>query len=405
MKKLLVLALIGCMVLFQAESIARGSQVDDREYWCETAYKISFPVLEALSKEQLKAQMPVELRSGMAKSKPEATYLEALGRTLCGIAPWLELPADGTEEGEMRSELLLLSHKAIHNIVDPESVDYVDFSKGHQPLVDAAFLAQAFIRSPKNLWGGLDKATQSMVLKSLYSTRVIKPNYSNWLLFSATVEVFFLSINEPWDAMRIDFAIKKHDEWYKGDGIYGDGPNFHWDYYNSFVIQPMLVDIYEVMFSKNRCSAASLKTILSRSTRYAEILERLISPEGTIPPIGRSICYRTGALQTLGQMALLHKLPSNVTPAQVRCAMTSVTKRIFNSKNTFDKDGWLTLGFAGHQPGLAEGYISTGSLYLTSAGFLPLGLPCSDPFWSSPAESWTSVKAWGGEAIPIDHAH
>ena len=31
--------------------------------------------------------------------------------------------------------------------------------------------------------------------------------------------------------------------WYKGDGVYGDGPPFHWDYYNSFVIQPMLLNI------------------------------------------------------------------------------------------------------------------------------------------------------------------
>ncbi len=405
MRKVLILVLLNCLVFFQVECIAKGGQTHEREYWCETAYKISFPVLDALSKQQLKATMPVELRTGMAKNKPEPTYLEALGRTLCGIAPWLELSAESTKEGKMQSELLQLSHKAIHNIVDPESLDYVDFSRGHQPLVDAAFLAQAFIRSPKKLWGGLDEDTKELVLSSLYSTRVIKPNYSNWLLFSATIEAFLLSIDEPWDAMRIDYAIKKHSEWYKGDGIYGDGPNFHWDYYNSFVIQPMLVDIYQVMYSKKKCSEASLKSVVSRSTRYAEILERLISPEGTFPPVGRSICYRVGALQTLGQMSLIHKLPANVPPAQVRCAMTAVIKRFFESEKTFDNNGWLTLGFAGHQPGLAESYITTGSLYLTTTGFLPLGLPSSDPFWSAPYESWTAVKAWNGEAIPIDHAH
>ena len=386
MKNKLVLVLIACLILSQTQCLAKDKKIEDRIYWCETAYKISFPVLDALSKQQLKAKMPVELRSGMAKHKPEATYLEALGRTLCGIAPWLELPAEDTKEGKMRKELLQLSHKAIRNIVDPTSADYVVFSRGHQPLVDAAFLAQAFLRSPKNLWGGLGKETQQMVLKSLYSTRIIKPNYSNWLLFSATIEAFFLSIGEPWDAMRIDYAIRKHEDWYKGDGIYGDGPNFHWDYYNSFVIQPMLVDIYKSIFDKKKCSEKTLKTIMNRSTRYAEVLERLISPEGTIPPIGRSICYRTGALQTLGQMTLMHKLPTNVAPAQVRCALTAVTKRFF-------------------EQGLAESYISTGSLYLTTAGFLPLGLPASDPFWSAPDETWTAVKAWNGESIPIDHAH
>ena len=45
--------------------------------------------------------------------------------------------------------------------------------------------------------------------------------------------------------MRIDYAVNKHLERFKGDAVYGDGDHFHWDYYNSFVIQPMLVDMRE----------------------------------------------------------------------------------------------------------------------------------------------------------------
>ncbi|HSN07709.1 MAG TPA: DUF2264 domain-containing protein, partial [Hanamia sp.] len=71
---------------------------------------------------------------------------------------------------------------------------------------------------------------------------------------------------------------------------------------------------------------------------------------------------------------------------------------------TFDKNGWLQIGFHGHQPGIGEDYISTGSLYLCSEGFLILGLPASDPLWAMPDEDWTQRKAWKGEAFPIDHA-
>jgi hypothetical protein len=46
--------------------------------------------------------------------------------------------------------------------------------------------------------------------------------------------------------MRVDYALRQHHQWYKGDGAYGDGPYFHWDYYNSFVIQPMLLDVLGV---------------------------------------------------------------------------------------------------------------------------------------------------------------
>ncbi|NRA37659.1 MAG: DUF2264 domain-containing protein, partial [Planctomycetes bacterium] len=71
---------------------------------------------------------------------------------------------------------------------------------------------------------------------------------------------------------------------------------------------------------------------------------------------------------------------------------------------TFDDNGWLRLGFAGAQPGVAESYISTGSTYLCSTALLPLGLPQIAAFWSDADAPWTSVKAWSGQAFPIDHA-
>jgi hypothetical protein len=64
----------------------------------------------------------------------------------------------------------------------------------------------------------------------------------------------------------------------------------------------------------------------------------------------------------------------------------------------------LTIGFAGHQPGIGETYISTGSLYLCTAGLLPLGLGERDEFWTDAASDWTSVRAWKGQDLGTDHA-
>lgn len=394
-----------CVLLFNGVFAAKKKTVekDDRTYWCETAYKIAYPLLDALSKGELKKRMPVEASS--PESRRPYAHLEAFGRLVCGIAPWLELGPDETPEGKMRGELIEMTHKSIRNAVDPKSPDYMNFTKPYQPLVDAAFLAQGLMRSPKYLWGGLDKETQQMVIDALKLTRSIKPFQNNWLLFSGTIEAFFLQVGEDWDAMRVDYALTMHEEWYKGDGVYGDGPNFHWDYYNSFVIQPMLVDIHAAMLAKKKCSQKTYDQILNRAVRYAQIQERFISPEGTFPPIGRSLAYRTGCLQTLSMIALMHCLPKGVTPAQVRCALTAVSKRMFGAEKTFDENGWLTIGFAGHQPCAGEGYICTGSLYLCSVGFLHLGLPVTDEFWTAPAAEWTACKAWKGEEFPIDHAH
>jgi hypothetical protein len=84
--------------------------------------------------------------------------------------------------------------------------------------------------------------------------------------------------------------------------------------------------------------------------------------------------------------------------------MTAVIRRMIEAPGTFDDHGWLRIGFCGHQPSLAEGYISTGSLYLCSAALLPLGLPPADAFWSAPATRWTSQLLWSGISLPPDHA-
>lgn len=378
------------------------AQSPERIYWYQTAYKIAYPVLKNLSEGKLKARMPVEATDPASRAK--FAPLEALGRTLCGLAPWLELGPDTTAEGKIRQELLMLARQGIRHAVDPESPDYMNFSEGKQPLVDAAFLAQAFLRAPHQLWENSDPATRQNIIRAFRQTRRIRPNYSNWLLFSATIEAFFLSIGEEWDAMRIEFALSKHEDWYKGDGVYGDGPDFHWDYYNSFVIQPMLLDIAGVLKEKKLITNETYTKILNRAIRYAEIQERLISPEGTFPALGRSLAYRTGCLQVLSHITLMHRLPENITPAQVRCALTQVTKRMFSAPGTFDSGNWLRIGFAGHQPCAGEEYICTGSLYLCTTGFLHLGLPPDDEFWTAPDTPWTNCKAWKGETFPIDHA-
>ena len=125
-------------------------------------------------------------------------------------------------------------------------------------------------------------------------------------------------MGEPWDVMRVDYAVRAHQQWYVGDGLYGDGPHFHWDYYNSFVIQPMLLDVLRNIAPHAKTWQALLPDILARAKRYAAIQERLISPEGTFPVIGRSICYRCGAFQLLAQIALMGELPAPLTGARVR---------------------------------------------------------------------------------------
>ncbi len=373
----------------------------DRAVWLDYLDKIAKPVLTNLANDTLKANMPVE---GKTKDRPEYTHLEAFGRLLAGIGPWLNLTefSDKKEEA-MRNTYFDLTLKALDKGTNPQAKDFLNFNKGAQPVVDAAFLAHGLIRAPK-LWAGLSENVKDNVVNALRSSRVIRPGFNNWLLFSAMVEAFFAKYGYEYDKMRLDYALRQHEQWYLGDGMYGDGPNFHWDYYNSYVIQPFLVDILETILPKEGIYKAMAENVNKRAVRYAAIQERLISPEGTFPVIGRSICYRAGAFQNLANIAYLGKLPKEVAPAQVRPALTAVIQRTTESPETFDAKGWLTIGLHGHQPSLGETYISTGSLYLCATVLMPLGLPASDAFWADQATDWTAKKVWKGVDIPTDHA-
>ena len=303
----------------------------------------------------------------------------------------------------MRKQVRIEILKGLANAVNPSNADYLNFRTEAQHIVDAAFIAQAFLRAPAQLWEPLDSLTKKRFVEEFKSLRTRKPAYNNWLLFSGITEAFLLTIGEQADPLRIDIAWRKMKEWYVGDGWYKDGENFSLDYYNSYVIHSMLVDMLRVMVEKKMVPQAEYDQALKRMIRYAEFQERVISPEGTYPPIGRSMTYRTAAFQALAQVALMEKLPEYINPAQVRCALTKVMHNLFEADGTFDDKGWLQLGLAGHQPTIADQYTSTGSLYICTIGFLPLGLPPSNPFWSAPAADWTSKKAWSGQAVKKDY--
>lgn len=377
---------------------------NSRQFWIDVMLRISNPVLDSLSKGRLRSDMPLKHHPD-SHDRADYTYLEALGRTLMGVAPWLETHAEDPVEEELRAHHAELARKAIAMAVDPASPDCMNFENGYQPIVDAAFLAQALLRAPKELWEKLDNQARANLIAKLKHTRTRKPCANNWLLFSGIIEAFLYTAGESdWDQMRVDYALKQHMQWYVGDGMYGDGPEFHWDYYNSFVIQPMLVDILRTVSDVNPDWAQIKDAVMRRAARYATVLEHLIARDGTYPVIGRSSCYRFGAFQSLSHAALLHNLERKISPAQVRCALTEVIRRVAECPGMFDADGWLNIGVCGEQPSMGETYISIGSLYLCCAVFLPLGLPASDPFWSAPDMQWTAQRMWSGENLHCEHA-
>jgi hypothetical protein len=401
-KTFLVRLCVAFAAIFVVIDCPAQTGADDRAFAVQTLTRIAEPVLSALAERKLKSALPT---NDWERSRTNFAPLEAFGRSLAGIAPWLELGPDDSAEGKVRARFIDLAVKSLANATDPQSPDFMNFNKGGQPVVDTAFLALGLLRAPNQLWGKLDSQQRSNLVAALKSSRVLKPGESNWLLFSATIEAALWQFTGECDLKPIEYAVQRHEQWYLGDGTYGDGAEYHWDYYNSYVIQPMLLEVLRVCAEKKNSLGDLRPKMLARAQRYAVVEERLISPEGTFPVIGRSSAYRFGALQVLADISLQRKLPPELKPAAVRGALTAVIHRMIEAPETFDAQGWLQIGAVGHQPSIRESYISTGSLYLCLCGMLHLGLPSNDPFWTAPAELWTQKRIWSGADIPADHAY
>jgi hypothetical protein len=379
---------------------------NDRAYWIELLDKIATPVLSSMSRGELKKNMLVQVSPKWDGRKKEVAYMEALGRLLAGIAPFLTLPDNGSAEAAVCKRLRMQAQQSLAHAVNPESADYLYWGspEQRQPLVDAAFIAQALLAAPAALWQPLDAVTKQRIIHEFKTLRQIQPPNNNWVLFAAIIESFLLYVDEEADTVRIDTAIDKITSWYVGDGWYSDGDKFHFDHYNGYVIQPMLAEVLKVNIEKGRRQQKEYEIAYKRMQRYASFQERYISPEGTYPVFGRSSTYRVGLFQPLAKLALENNLPPDILPAQVRSALTAVMKRMF-IPSTFTKDGWLTLGLVGNkQNDIADSYSNTGSMYLTAYVFLPLGLPASHEFWSAPFTEWTQRKAWSGQPFKKDYA-
>lgn len=379
-----------------------AAPVSDRQQWADLCYKIARPILENMSKGELKKNMTLELSPTWDGRDKRVSYMEAFGRLMAGISPWIALPDDGTPEGKQRKQLHEWAIQSYKNAVDPQSPDYLLWKGPTQILVDAAYLAESFLRAPEATWKQLDKTTQQRYITCFKGLRVIRPAYNNWLLFRAMTEAFLLSVGEDADQYVLTVATNKINEWYLSDGWYSDGPEMALDYYNSYVIHPMYIEVLETCNAHKFWTPISPKLAIKRMQRFNTFMERLISPEGTYPAFGRSVVYRMGAFQTLAMAAWRFGLPKDLSNGQVRSALTKVMQNMFSVEGNFDSKGYLLLGFAGHQPGLANYYTDNGSLYMTSLVFMPLGLPATHPFWTDPAKPWTSQKAWSGKPFPID---
>ena len=322
MKKLPIVLCFCLLISAGTAQVKNTAKINDRSLWLSYLDKVARPVMSNLAMGGLKEKMPHTMSKTIdnVASRSKVAYLEAFGRTLSGIAPWLNLEDGSAEEVALRNQYRKWSLDAISNAVDSSSKDYMVWDGAGQPLVDASFFALALIRCPW-LWEHLGAAVKDRVVIALLKTRTIVPGYNNWILFSGMIEAFFCKYGLPYDKVRIEYSVREFaHHWYVGDGMYSDGADFAFNYYNSYVIQPYLAAIVGIQNDKANSYQWFAPKLGKINKRYAEIQERMINADGSYPAVGRSIVYRGAAFHHLSDMALRKQLPASLKPAQVRSA-------------------------------------------------------------------------------------
>ena len=149
MKRILLLLVTFCALTTLSPISAKKKltqQQTDREYWCQEAWKMAQPVLEYMAKGELQKNMQTEFSPSFDNRNRKVVYMETFGRLMAGIAPWLTLPDDDTAEGQQRKQLREWALASYKNSVDPESPDYLCWGAAGQNLVDAAYIAESFVR-------------------------------------------------------------------------------------------------------------------------------------------------------------------------------------------------------------------------------------------------------------------
>jgi hypothetical protein len=336
--------------------------------WCTHLHRIIDPALDAFAKKSLKTRWEPQFPPGaLPRNTKECAALELIARIMLGCAPIFH----NTELLETQARLV--------NAVDIAFSGYLEMAGDEQRLIEFGNIAWAFLRAPV-FWTRIADHTREILKRHMiHALSKYKPHNNNWLLYAAAIHAF---LGHGADARKL---IEQFELFYVGDGWYKDGSVFHMDYYNSFVITPLLVDLYKRLGMKE-----AEKTALQRLGKQACWLERLVGVDGTFPLFGRSIVYRTAVFHALAYVAYLGAIPEDLCFSQIRCGLLAVLDRVFAvGSGVFDAAGFLQLG----EP--ANIYSNSGSCYFALTIFAPLGLPSSHAFWTEPDKPWTQSRAWG----------
>ncbi|MBY7962947.1 DUF2264 domain-containing protein [Vibrio fluvialis] len=263
--------------------------------------------------------------------------IEGVTRLLPLLSSWQGVIPKGKE----RDEVLSFIRSAVINGTGTES-GWGRPTDNSQLLCEAADVAIALWISKEDIWDKFSTHEIHQVSSWLESCVKCRFPENNWLLFKLIIEAFLVS-NERMESVTMCDYEKIKRNLYLGDGIFLDGKNGSFDYYNNWAFIYSLFWIDQILPTFDR-------TFINEVIEKAACRCSYMLGSQSLPPFfGRSIIYRLAHSCPL----FAHASISGNSDLSIRVLKDNY--RFFTSKGAF-RNGRLSYGYFGDAPSYLDDY-------------------------------------------------
>lgn len=299
-----------------------------------------------------------------------ATYMEAFSRPLWALVPmW----AGKTKEDDFAK----IYRKGLINGTNPNADEYWgECTSFDQRFVEMAAIAYGIMFAPEVIWDPLSPSEKSNLAEYLNKINKHPLPVCNWILFAVLVNIALRKVGYPYDDKMLKEYLDGLETFYIGDGWYTDGDSNQKDYYISFAIHFYSL-IYSMVCEKEdreRC-----KLYKDRAMTFAKQFIYWFDKDGDAIPFGRSTTYRFSQVSFFSACIIAGIEPF---PLPVMKGLIERHLRSWLSRDIFDRDGILTIGYGYPNLMIGERYNAPGSPYWGMKVFAFLMLPEDHPFWN-----------------------
>lgn len=324
------------------------------------------------------------LHCGVAGGSEEICGSEAAGGCEETGDDFLGADGEACQDINMRiREFAGIYRKGLVSGTDPQSIEYWgECTSFDQRFVEMAAIAYAMMFAPEVVWDPLSDAEKSNLATYLNKINKHPLPVCNWILFAVLVNIALKKVGYPYDEKMLMEYLDGLETFYIGEGWYMDGDSGQKDYYISYAIHFYSLVYATVMQDEDpkRC-----KLYKDRAMIFARQFIYWFDNDGDAIPFGRSTTYRFSQVSFFSACILAGIEPF---PLPVMKGLIERHLRSWLSRDIFDRDGILTIGYGYPNLMIGERYNAPGSPYWGMKVFAFLILPKEHEFWKVKSDEY-----------------